>query len=306
MTTKLEPGIYDEKYNLIYTWDSVLEKGVDLTFDYDEVTDRAFGFEPRDIFYKMLKNTEIYRLENNKLVIGDMSHLGEWALYECGMFDEIILPDDIKSIGRGAFAACVFTKFDIPKSITEIEYDTFSDCQFLKSIVIPDSVTRIGGWAFSGCLDLETVTLPNTIKEINEKTFYSCKNLTNINLGNNITKIENSAFSNCKCLSEITLPMSLKEIGQNAFSGCMSLKSIRIPASVEKLSTYIFTGSGIEKIYIAESTLKLNPKFEKLYKSKIIVCNNTLEELLDSGKSFKTANKYNLELEKENNETRIL
>ena len=59
-----------------------------------------------------------------------------------------VVPDSINKIASGAFSGRKdLESFVIPKSVTHIYSDVFSDCS-LRSIVIPDSVVVIGGRAF--------------------------------------------------------------------------------------------------------------------------------------------------------------
>ena len=71
-----------------------------------------------------------------------------------------VIPDDVTTIGGGAFANCTsVTSIEIPASVTHIGDFAFSGCTSLTSIEIPASVTSIGDYAFSGCPGLTSVTI---------------------------------------------------------------------------------------------------------------------------------------------------
>lgn len=79
------------------------------------------------------------------------------------------------------------------RTVSKIIY-AFSECSFLKSIVIPNGVTEIGSQAFRECTSLQSIKIPDSVKIIDYYT-----------------------FENCVSLSEITLPKQLKEIGSAVF-----------------------------------------------------------------------------------------
>ena len=64
--------------------------------------------------------------------------------------------------------------------ITEIGYESFTNCDDLTSITIPSSITNIGARAFDGCMKLTSITI-----------------------GESVTSIGSSAFSGCYALAEI-------------------------------------------------------------------------------------------------------
>ena len=84
-----------------------------------------------------------------------------------GKGGEVVVPNDISSIGRNAFFGC----------------------ENLTSITIPNSVTSIEGWAFSGCKNLKNINLSDSLTLIGISAFYGCKKLTSLKLPDSITSI---------------------------------------------------------------------------------------------------------------------
>ena len=94
----------------------------------------------------------------------------------------IVLPQNINSIGDGAFCYCTsLTSITIPENVTSIAYLTFRSCTKLTSIEIPRSVKMVSNNAFYECNNLETVNYGGTMEEWNQ-----------ISIGSNNTTLKNA------------------------------------------------------------------------------------------------------------------
>ena len=138
-------------------------------------------------------------------------------------------------------------KVDIPemidgKSVTEIGWSAFKDCESLKNVTIPDSVTSIGDSAFAWCKNLTIIIIPNSVTEIGYTAFEDCISLISIMIPDSVTSIGGSAFRGCTSLKSIAIPNSVTDIGGGAFSGCTSLTSVTIPNSVTEIVNGAFRG----------------------------------------------------------------
>lgn len=109
---------------------------------------------------------------------------------------ELKLPETIKIIGEGAFAASEIT-----------------------SIEIPEGVEALSDYAFYGCTNLQSVSLPSTLKTIGKGAFGNCTSLTSVNLANTgLTELPERAFAGSSNLMTVTLPQSVSRIGREAFA----------------------------------------------------------------------------------------
>ncbi len=104
----------------------------------------------------------------------------------------------------------------------------FNSCKSLKMIELPKRLTIIGENAFSDCIGLEKIVVPDNVTKIDDLVFNGCVNLASIELPAGIRKIGKSAFKNCKALTKITIPTSVVSISDAPFRGCDNLKSIRV------------------------------------------------------------------------------
>jgi hypothetical protein len=157
----------------------------------------------------------------------------------CATLTGIILPNNVTSIGQGAFCRTSLTSITIPNRVTSIGNWAFWGCDSLTEInvdagnsaytaengvlynknkttlvaypggktgafTIPNSVTSIGDWAFGGC-SLTSVTIPNSVSSIGDRAFDECTRLTSVTIGNSVTSIGIVPFSLCTSLTEINV-----------------------------------------------------------------------------------------------------
>ena len=141
---------------------------------------------------------------------------------------KLILPAEVKKIGKEAFADCW--------RVTEVD---FSACTGL---------TEIGELAFSRCSGLTRVDLSDctNLTGIGFQAFEECTRLTSIDLSGctNLSKIGYRAFQGCTGLTEVRLPVSLNKIDGNIFDRCRNLHTLTVdPANQAYCSkdTIIYT-----------------------------------------------------------------
>lgn len=175
---------------------------------------------------------------------------------------EVMLPDNLSSIGQYAFGNCrALTYINIEKA-TIITQNAFSECRSLREIVlnenlatignsafyncislssidIPSSVKTLGRWIFENCNNLKTVTLHEGLENLSESTFYGC-GIASIYIPSTVTTIPDWAFQECKELERVTWHNGITEIGMGAFLRCRSLKSISIPTGVTVIKNNTF------------------------------------------------------------------
>ena len=125
-----------------------------------------------------------------------------------------IIPENITSIGWGAFDGCVgLTSITISENVTKIESCAFRGCSGLTSIIVADKNPQ-----YDSRNDCNAIIETNT-----NKLIAGC---AKTNIPENVTNIGDYAFCDCKGLTSITIPKSVTKIGINAFFCCNSLTSI--------------------------------------------------------------------------------
>lgn len=146
----------------------------------------------------------------------------------------------------------------IPTTLTEVELTStttltpgeFSNCLYIKKIVLPNSATTIFNYSFSTCTALQSVKLGNSIEKIYANAFRECPNLNDISLPNSVKTIGDSAFYQCS-FSTISLGSNLTSLGSAAFMSNISLTSLVIPSGVTYLNARLCYGcSALESVSI--------------------------------------------------------
>ncbi|MGN0529233.1 MAG: leucine-rich repeat protein [Eubacterium sp.] len=156
-----------------------------------------------------------------------VERIGDNAFLACFCLNDINLPDNLKSIGWGAFWGCRFSKINIPAKVENIETGAFANCDQLTGITV-DSNNKYYD-SRNNC---------NAIIETKSNTLITgCQNTI---IPNSVTAIGDYAFYYVENLSSITLPSGIKSIGTYSFFGCEDLTSIVIPNSLESIDTYAF------------------------------------------------------------------
>lgn len=178
---------------------------------------------------------------------------------------EIVLPNTIKTIEKGAFSRTIITSLNIPESVTEIKENSFRDSS-LESIVIPGSIKIIPNNAFSNSEKLKSVKLLSGVTKIGEYVFSSCYKLDDISLPDTLDTIETGAFSGCKGLKKITVPNHVSSIKTSAFTGCTELTAFEASGtstsnSKGAFASYVFSSCNKLKIITIPKSIKTLSKY---------------------------------------------
>jgi hypothetical protein len=80
--------------------------------------------------------------------------------FDCSLQCPIRLHDGIESIGKNAFAHCIFTNFRVPPLITVLPEYMLWGCRAMFSLELAENMREIGNYAFRHCYCLRNVTFP--------------------------------------------------------------------------------------------------------------------------------------------------
>ena len=154
------------------------------------------------------------------------------ALFNQRGLVSIVLPDQLKKIGDGAFRDCT---------------------NLSGSLIIPEGVVEIKPEAFCSCSNLTgTLSLPSTLEILGSNdnhrngAFLGCGFVCELKLPEKLRVIGSETFSGCSGIyGELFLPSGIEFIGRSAFAGMKSMRgSITIPQGVSVINEGCFDGSG--------------------------------------------------------------
>jgi hypothetical protein len=114
-----------------------------------------------------------------------------WSTFNgCVDMINVIIPNNITSIGESAFYGCGLTSATIPNSVTYLGHQSFRSCYSLKRINsdvddvinIPSSVTNIDNRAFAWSSGITSVVIPDSVTNMGYQIFRECKGLTSVTI----------------------------------------------------------------------------------------------------------------------------
>ena len=167
----------------------------------------------------------------------------ESTFENCYSLESVEIKVELKEIKTNSFKDCeLLEAFDIPET-TVVHHPAFSNCNFIKKVVIPEGTTTINPSAFKDYIALEELILPDSLQTLPNLALDTCPNLKKVVLPRTIAKSDYpfgislplEFFKNCKKLESITLPENITSIDIGTFSGCTSLKTIEIPGGVTSI-----------------------------------------------------------------------
>ena len=140
----------------------------------------------------------------------------------------------------------------MPSTLKRIEYRTFENCHFLRTIELPDGLEYLGKYCFYNS-GLENIRIPPVLKTIETMTFYECKNLRHVEFSEGLEKIDFNAFYE-NGIRRVDLPSSTRRIGAEAFTECANLHSVQLNEGLETLGTDELTPEGEHYLGVFEES----------------------------------------------------
>lgn len=131
----------------------------------------------------------------------------------------------VVAIGEGAFRNRDITEVILPQSIKTINRNAFTDCRYLRSIVLNDQIEAILFEAFRGCMNLQQINFPSSLKKLERGIFQDCFAIKHIDLPE-LSYIPADMFRYCIGLESVSVPATVKKIGTETFKECRNLKFV--------------------------------------------------------------------------------
>ncbi len=202
---------------------------------------------------------------------GSVTAIAPYA-FEGVMVTELVIPDQVESIGVGAFQGCdalvTVTLPFVGDTVNDAE-NTYFGYVFgvdnaalsanLKKVIITGGTT-LAESAFDGCATLTTIELPATLKTIERYAFRGCTELIGIVIPAGVERIGGGVFASCPNLTSVTVDgeNEIYKSVQNCIiqkedgilvAGCNGAQ-IPTDGSVTKIAAGAFEGTGITSVII--------------------------------------------------------
>ena len=237
-------------------------KGTGIMIDYTESS------HDENIYYMY---TPWYESRNTikEIVIEDgVTHIGDYAFYNCTGAVSITIPDSVVSIGEYAFDGSGYYLNEDNWEGGCLYSGTRLICakeDFSGTCTIKEGTTHIVKGAFLNRQNLNTVVIPESVTEIGENAFYECSGLSRVYYNGDAENWCRITFENAKAnplsysenfymganlVTEIVIPGTITEIKPYAFYNYGKLQKATIPASVTKSGVSAFYNcTAITEVY---------------------------------------------------------
>ena len=245
----------DEKILIDYKDDGSEYKSefTDGSYFHAEINSPQIDFDGDNVNVKWQDKLNAYELTKSTVKIGEVNNEGRWTTEQSN--------------------AAKIEKLQLPDSVNIIGDDVFSDCYYLKSLIIPSSVTDISSSSFPthrpNLTDIVVLSgnakyrsVGHCLIDTEAKTLvFGCNNSI-IPSDGSVTSIGRRAFCGCIGLKKITIPKSVTIIGSEAFRGCD--KSIREEKGVKYVDKWaVDSAYGVTSVVLRKNTVGIgNSAFE--------------------------------------------
>ncbi len=136
-----------------------------------------------------------------------VTHIADYAFYECKDLLSVTLPDTVTEIGDYAFAYCKgLENIELSDTTVNIGNGAFFACERLTAANLPASVLRVGDYAYANCSALENIALPDSVTYLGSCAFLSCESLYTAYVSKNAVFIGHDVFTGCNKLIALTVP----------------------------------------------------------------------------------------------------
>ena len=247
-----------------------------------------------------------------------LKEIGDYAFSAANLSGEVILPQAVETLGKGAFSGTACTKFtfeagskmtamgdsvfancgklteveNFPSGITKIPDSSFMSDKVLAKVTYaaPEKMTGIGASAFSGCEVLVSDASYSPITEnmvtIGASAFMGCKGeqFTTVTIPASVTKLEQNTFANCLSLATVTFTNteSVTEIAAMCFANDGALTKCELPAKLEVLGDSAFGATGLTGVRIPVTLREAKQPFFKCQQIGQIEWEEGLTKVIDN------------------------
>ncbi|MDC7288481.1 leucine-rich repeat protein [Blautia schinkii] len=228
----------------------------------------------------------LYSGEETEVVVPDnVKAIGKGAFQNNQTLRRVILPETLEEIQKYAFSGCTaLTEVRLPKFLEEIHEYAFNGCTGLTEVELPGGLKVIERDAFHGCVELGgTLSIPEGVTSIGDRAFLECQKLSGLELSEGLVAIGNNAFqANSGITGELVIPDTVTEVGGYAFSDCSGLTGLKLGTGLQKIGSGAFQACGgvIGEVIIPEGIENIESyAFQYMSKAERFVIGSRVKDL---------------------------
>ena len=222
-----------------------------------------------------------------------LTTISDYAFWNCSSAKELILPPNVKTIGRNAFSDWYeLEKAELNEGLTTIRSGAFANTPALCEITIPSTVTTADSGIFSEASGIKKVTFAEGMTKIPSNMLYCNALIEEAVLPESLKTIGNSAFRSLKNLKKVNFPSRLRTIESYAFYDCYSLGSIELNDDLETIESYAFESCGLTDIGFGTELLTIG---QGVFSNNCSLRSVTFPKALQTVGSYAFQNCYELE-----------
>ena len=163
----------------------------------------------------------------------DDMYIGEYAFARCTGLTNVVLSNNVVSLGGQAFARCTgLESLTLSEKLQSFHATIISNCSKLAAINVGANGQGVYFSSIDGVLYNadKSALIVYPLAKTNEELIVDA----------NVKVIYTTAFANNTYITKVVLPEGLVEIQSNAFEFCYGLKEVNIPSTVQKIDTRAF------------------------------------------------------------------
>lgn len=171
-------------------------------------------------------------------------------------FINVVIPDDVTSIGSYAFYACLnLTNITLPQGLTEIKAAALSECRNLNDVNLPSTCTTFGDSCFYNCEKITRMVIPSGTTIIPYQMLYSCNALKTVIFPDTVIEVKNRVLSYCP-LELVDFGSGVQTIGtENINNGKQTLYLVKSITPPTLASAPTPTSATTIKIYVPDESV---------------------------------------------------
>lgn len=184
-----------------------------------------------------------FRRETRKIIMSiqlpeSLEIIDDYAFDFCEKLERIVIPSNVKKIGKGAFSLCTELKEVIFEGAPEIKVTSFRFTPWEKKELKKAGAKITGNRLIKVDPELTEYTIPSNITVIEGAAFRDSK-IKELVVPDGVTTLGIGAFAH-SAIEHISLPETLMSIGADAFSNCTNLTELTIPKNILQIGADAF------------------------------------------------------------------